>query len=59
MNEVSTVSNLIMKLIAFAVALGCLGTLGDKVFNAKEKAATAIEKDQLSFGRWNRMLIGK
>ena len=57
MSEVSTVSNLIMKLIGIAIVLGCAGTLGDRIFNMKDNATAAIKNDQLKYGAWNRQLL--
>ncbi len=57
MNEVSTASNLIMKLIGIAIVLGCAGTLGDQIFSIKDNATTAIRNDQLKYGAWNRQLL--
>lgn len=55
MNEVSTVTGLIMRLIGFAIALGAAGTLVDGVWDSKDLAKNAMTK-QMSYLEWNKRL---
>lgn len=57
MNEVSVVGNLIVKLIAVAIALGTAGTLADKVFFAKDEAQQAVLHQGISYQKWNTRLL--
>jgi hypothetical protein len=57
MSEVSLVSNLIFRLIAVAIAAGCIGTAYDLLSNTKEDASYAIIHHRISYLKWNDMLI--
>lgn len=57
MNEVSNVSALISRLIAFAIALGAAGTLMDSVLQSKGDAKNALANQQLSYSKWNATLL--
>lgn len=57
MNEVSTVSGLISRLIAIAIALGAAGTLVDALFVMKNKTASVVKHGGISYSKWNRVLL--
>ncbi len=56
MNETKSVSELIGSLIAFALALGCAGTLYDAIRAAKLEANSAVKNDRISYRAWNSEL---
>jgi hypothetical protein len=56
MNEVSTVSNLITRLIALAIALGAAGTLVDQTFFVQGGAKKAVLQRGISYSKWNATL---
>lgn len=56
MNEVSTVTGLITRLIGIAIALGIAGTLVDKVFEVRTEAKQAITSYGISYVGWNNRL---
>lgn len=56
MNETKSVSELVTSLIAFALALGCAGTLCDAIISAKSDAGSAIKNDRISYRAWNSEL---
>lgn len=56
MSEVTSVSNLIKSIIGVAIALAAAGTLYDATKAASRDAAGAVTKNQISYGKWNRMI---
>jgi hypothetical protein len=56
MNETKSVSKLITSLIAFALALGCAGTLYDANNSAKSDANAAVKNDRISYRSWDSIL---
>lgn len=56
MSEVSTVSRLVLRLVAFAIGVGCVGTLYDLTTGTQKDAREAIVRHQLSYSIWNKML---
>ena len=57
MSEVSSVSNLVSILLAFALTAGAAGTLVDLHRQAKINGAHAVRIGLMSYGRWNRQLL--
>jgi hypothetical protein len=57
MNEVSTISTLVIRLIGFAIGIGCLGTMYDLAVSTQKDAKQAIVRQQISYSQWNRILL--
>ena len=56
MSEVSIVSNLVLRLIGIAIAMGCAGTLYDGLCKTRGDVHKALSSQQLSYSKWNSRL---
>lgn len=57
MNELTTVANLIYKLIGIAVAVGFIDAAINRNVETKTSASNAIQKSQMSYSNWNKRLF--